>query len=234
MTIKTSIDKIIINDEEYEIQIERKKVRSLRLMIYPTLKLKLVVPKQVTDLYIHQHINSKRNWIEKHIMKFKIQQNNKEIEQNNIFRFLGNKYLQKIVLSDKNTANFENNEFVIFTSNKSDLQIQDKLTQEFLLNQVPSILNPIIDKYLKLLQPLNLTLNQVVFRTMKSRWGSCTKLKKKITLNTNLLHEPVEFIEYVVLHELCHLKYPNHRPQFYHFLEQFMPDWKERKKLIKQ
>ncbi|MFQ6968423.1 MAG: M48 family metallopeptidase [Subdoligranulum sp.] len=50
-----------------------------------------------------------------------------------------------------------------------------------------------------------------------------------ITLNKQLLEAPRNCIEYVVVHELCHLVHPNHSKQFYTFLTMFMPDWKERK-----
>lgn len=53
--------------------------------------------------------------------------------------------------------------------------------------------------------------------------------KQIITLNKQLLEAPRDCIEYVVVHELCHLVHPNHSKQFYAFLTMFMPDWKERK-----
>ena len=64
---------------------------------------------------------------------------------------------------------------------------------------------------------------------METRWGSCLVKKKIITLNKRLLEVPRNCIEYVVMHELCHLIYPNHSKQFYSFLTMLMPDWKERK-----
>lgn len=60
-------------------------------------------------------------------------------------------------------------------------------------------------------------------------WGSCLPKKLIITLNKQLLEAPRNCIEYVVVHELCHLVHPNHSKQFYTFLTMFMPDWKERK-----
>ena len=53
-----------------------------------------------------------------------------------------------------------------------------------------------------------------------------------VTLNKRLLAAPRGAVEYVVLHELCHLIYPDHSKQFYDFLAAMMPDWKERKQLL--
>jgi len=50
-----------------------------------------------------------------------------------------------------------------------------------------------------------------------------------MTLNRELIRAPCECIDYVVTHELCHLKYKNHSPEFYRLLEQTMPDWETRK-----
>ena len=67
---------------------------------------------------------------------------------------------------------------------------------------------------------------------MKSRWGSCIPSRNKVIFNLNLIKTPMCCIEYVVLHELSHLKYQNHSKNFYNFISIFMPDWKERKKIL--
>lgn len=68
-------------------------------------------------------------------------------------------------------------------------------------------------------------------RDMKTRWGSLSK-GGILTLNTKLIAAPKECIEYVVVHELCHLKYPNHDKKFYRLLETRMPDWEKRKQKL--
>ncbi|MEG1630218.1 MAG: M48 family metallopeptidase, partial [Erysipelotrichaceae bacterium] len=65
-------------------------------------------------------------------------------------------------------------------------------------------------------------------RTMSSRWGSCIPDKQQITLNRRLIHYPIEFIEYVVLHELVHFVQPNHSKTFYAIVENHMSDYKKR------
>ena len=65
-------------------------------------------------------------------------------------------------------------------------------------------------------------------RKMKTLWGSFSS-KGGITLNLELIKAPRECIEYVVIHELCHLFHLNHGPKFYSLLEQFIPDWIKRK-----
>ena len=66
-------------------------------------------------------------------------------------------------------------------------------------------------------------------RAMKTRWGSCLSRKGVITLNSQLLEMPRSCVEYVAVHELCHLIHPNHSARFYALLTEIMPDWKTRR-----
>jgi predicted metal-dependent hydrolase len=68
----------------------------------------------------------------------------------------------------------------------------------------------------------------VSFRKMSKRWGSCAK-SGTIILNTELVKAPVHCIDYVIAHELCHLRYKNHSPAFWRLMSRLMPDWEKRK-----
>ena len=78
------------------------------------------------------------------------------------------------------------------------------------------------------LRELRLQVPPLKVRRMKSRWGSCSS-KGVITLNLELVRMPLDCIDYVVIHELCHLVEFHHGAAFYALQERFMPDWKERK-----
>ncbi len=69
----------------------------------------------------------------------------------------------------------------------------------------------------------------IVYRNMKSKWGSCQPATGRICINTRLALYPPECLEYVVVHELCHLKEANHGPAFHQLLDTYMPDWKRRR-----
>ena len=69
-------------------------------------------------------------------------------------------------------------------------------------------------------------------KKMKTLWGSCTPSKNKITLNEYLLKADLRCIQYVVLHELTHLKYPNHGKGFYRYMENYMPNYRKAEKLL--
>lgn len=69
-------------------------------------------------------------------------------------------------------------------------------------------------------------------RSMKTRWGSCTVDTGRIRINTRLFFYPEECLEYVVVHELCHLIEPGHNRRFYACVERCLPDWRLRRKQL--
>lgn len=70
---------------------------------------------------------------------------------------------------------------------------------------------------------------KLAYRNMTSRWGSCQPATGRICINTRLALYPPECLEYVVVHELCHLLERSHGPRFHRLMDAFMPDWKQRR-----
>ena len=68
---------------------------------------------------------------------------------------------------------------------------------------------------------------------MAKRWGSCSRAGR-ILLNPELVTAPKDCIDYVIVHELCHLKEHNHSPAYYRLLDRVMPSWQERKRRLDQ
>ena len=66
----------------------------------------------------------------------------------------------------------------------------------------------------------------MIIRKMKSRWGSCNRSKKKITINYELVKVPKDCLEYVILHELLHLKERTHNSAFISYMDLYMKDWR--------
>lgn len=82
-----------------------------------------------------------------------------------------------------------------------------------------------IQRRLPLLRALKFTLR---VRRLKHRWGSCS-VNNTVTLNSELIRVPSACIDYVIVHELCHVMVPSHSPRFYRLLRSCMSDWEDRR-----
>lgn len=73
----------------------------------------------------------------------------------------------------------------------------------------------------------------VIIRQLQNRWGSMTGAKR-LVLNTRLIHAPVSCIDYVIIHELCHIQHPDHSAKFWKLLATILPDWQKRKNQLEK
>ena len=102
--------------------------------------------------------------------------------------------------------------------------------EELYKQKTPQIVLPFLYRYSKL---MNLHPSKVSFRFNKSRWGSCS-VKNSLIFNYYLAKLPEDIIEYVVVHELAHIKHKNHQKEFWDLVSKFIPDYKERIKRLRK
>ena len=112
---------------------------------------------------------------------------------------------------------------------RSTIEKRKKTLDEFYRNQMKIAIPPVLDKCTKI---VGRTPASVTVRKMKN-WGNCKK-DGRITLNLNLAKKDEEFLEYVMIHELCHLIEFNHGKNFKKLMDKFCPNWKKIKKIGKQ
>lgn len=67
---------------------------------------------------------------------------------------------------------------------------------------------------------------------MKTKWGSCNPIARTLRLNTELAKKPLPCLEYIVVHEMCHLLEPTHGPRFLALMDRFLPDWRDTRALL--
>ncbi|MCK9161419.1 MAG: M48 family metallopeptidase [Arcobacter butzleri] len=209
-----------------KINIVKKEIKNSYIRIYPTLEVRVSVPKNVSKHYIDTLIKSKQSWIEHKIKQLKTKQEEGVLAENEVL-FLGKKYKIKSIISKEDKVEFDK-EYLVLYVKKDTKEYQKRLIESFLSSSAKSLLGEIVKNYSILVQK---NINYVRIKKMSSRWGSCNYLKAGINLNSELIKKPLAFIEYVVLHELAHLTHPNHSKEFYAYIEQYMFDWKQRCKL---
>lgn len=126
------------------------------------------------------------------------------------------------IIKNKNNEllKLEDDKFIAYTHRKK----VKHLYEEWLFVTAFKIFEPIIKKYSNLLKVIP---NKVLIKKLKSRWGSAT-YKNTINLNVNLIKAPYDVIEYVILHEICHLIERNHSHSFWKLVSKYMADYKNK------
>jgi len=96
-----------------------------------------------------------------------------------------------------------------------------------------NLLSKRLAQYLPAFKKMGTIIPEVRYRRMRKRWGSCSG-NGGIILNTELVQAPIHCIDYVIIHELCHLLQPHHDGKFYHILKRVLPDWEKRKERLEK
>lgn len=89
---------------------------------------------------------------------------------------------------------------------------------------------PLIEKWAPI---IGVAPGKLAYRNMVSRWGSCNVKTGRICINVQLAAQPPECLEYVVVHELCHLREANHGPRFHALLDAYLPNWRAAERKLK-
>jgi predicted metal-dependent hydrolase len=222
--------------QNIEFRIVYSRRRTLGISILPDASVIVRAPNRTPLKTISRIIQEKSAWIIKHrdgyMQKEKKKLNSSLITgEKQLFR--GKECVLYIFQSKKPVVRFNENTIEIGLEKVDDQQaIRRLLYSGYKLEAsviYPEMLNKVLKTYEKhMFKPIGL-----IIRTMKSRWGSCSK-KGFITLSTELIKLPDIYIEYVIIHELCHLKHHNHGKEYYNLLSELFPDWKKVRKDLRE
>ena len=126
----------------------------------------------------------------------------------------------------ENKFEFVNEEFLVSLSIKSKASKRTikSLYEDWLMQKARPIFQEKAKHYAS---QLGVEPNKIIIKNIKSRWGSVTK-GSTINLNVNLLKASENIIDYIVLHELCHLKIEEHSHRFWDLIHRFMPDYQDK------
>lgn len=215
---------MVINN--VEIAVQQKNIKNIHLSVYPPLgTVKISAPFGTSDNYIKNFVLSKWTWItEKRtgILETYKAVKEKEYVSGECHLLLGTEYRLFVGVNpnEMQSAIIDGDYIKVSVTNKENVQ---PVLNDFYKNQLKERVERFVSKW----EPkLKVHCEEIKYRTMKSRWGSCIPAKKSITFNINLAQKDIECVEYVVVHELIHLLEPTHSTEFYKKLENCIPNWK--------
>ena len=217
------------------VEVVRSKRRTAALHIVGN-ELQVRVPNQVKDSSIIEILQQKKSWINKKVIQLKEVHipKPKEFVNGESFLFLGQNYRLKI--QEGYQVGVELSEgYLVTTVRASDTGKQrkekiQKYLEYWYRSRARERLIEKVDRYSKL---IGVSSKGLRLGSFKSKWGSCDS-RSKLAFNWNLIKAPHAVIDYVVIHELCHIIQPNHSILFWQEVEKYDPAYKEHRAWLKQ
>ena len=217
---------IQFGSREITFQIIYSERKTLGITVSPDQKVVVKAPLNASLDNIKEKVLKKAPWIIKQqnlFISFHPISPEKQFIGGESHLYLGRQYRLKIILQKKESVRLKGQFIEVAIKSKSRVK---NLVNEWYMYQARrkliEIAMPLIEKFGK----YNVTLDSILLRKMPTRWGSCTP-KGKILLNPELIRAPKGCIEYVIIHELCHLVHHNHSQKFIDLQTKEMPDWEK-------
>lgn len=216
-----------------KIDVQKKNIKNLHLVVAPPDGyVRVSAPMHLSDESIKMFVRTKISWIKMQKEKFANQprQSQREYVSGETLYVLGQQYFLRVEYSYKgNSLVLAGNEAILTVRKESTSKQREAFVNEW----YRSLLKEKIEFYLPKWEHITgLYSDSWQTKYMTTRWGTCNTKTRKIWLNLQLAKKPLECLEYVILHELSHLKVRNHGKDFVAIMDKYMPYWREIKKKL--
>lgn len=229
-----SISKHYISVNNLDVEVVRKPIKNLHLAVYPPNgRIRIAVPQHFDDDSVRLTIIKKISWIKKHQEKYRNQprQSARAMVSGESHYFMGRRYLLEV---NERTGAHEVEikgikKLALYVNPGTTMQNRSLALNEWYREQLKSRLPKLIEKYEKL---MGVKVKDWGIKRMRTRWGTCNIRAKRIWINLELAKKPIECLEYIVVHEMCHLLERLHNDKFKAYLDKYYPKWRMQKKLL--
>lgn len=204
--------------------------RTLAIEVHPDLSIRVIAPRETSLDEIGERVLKKGSWIVRQFLffeQFLPRTPQRLYVSGETHYYLGRQYILKVRQIDgAPTVKLKSGELLVFLPDAKSPQAVKNLLNKWYYTQATRRFKRTISECLIKFQGFNIEPPALVVKRMSKRWGSCTP-QGKIILNPEIIKAPARCIEYVVLHELCHLVHPNHSKEFFELQSSMMPDWEK-------
>ncbi|MFN2216487.1 MAG: M48 family metallopeptidase [Anaerolineales bacterium] len=209
-----------------DIEVIRSKRKTIAIIIQKDGTVQIRAPKYAAKIQIQQFFQSKLGWLQSHQSKILNQQTPVyKYEQGEQFLFLGTKYPLELSNRYKKPLVLNGN----FQLNNRKEQDPEKIFTDWYRKKAREIFSERAEKFSKL---HSYNYGKIRISSARTRWGSCSS-KGTLSFTWRLVMAPMEIIDYVIIHELVHLKIKNHSSTFWNKVQELEPDYKRKRKWLK-
>lgn len=213
----------------YEILVERKNTRRLRMTILPPRgQIRVTASPRTSQESIRRFVSDHLDWIEKNTARFRenSQRPPHTYTSGEMFRLFGQPLTLQIQPGPGYHARQQGSRLVLTVPENASPESRRRVIEDWYADRLKEALPPLVQRWEKV---LGVHASGWRIRSMTSRWGSCSRATGFITLNLRLAAMPKEFLEYVVVHELCHFHVAGHNKEFWGYVARCLPDWQDRR-----
>lgn len=210
--------------------------KRLTIDVYPDQRVSIKAPKGKQLDEIKKRVENRAKWIQSQIRyfeRFQPLQPPRSFVPGETHYYLGRQYRLKVINHSKKDVKLLGKFLTVYTPDRENQKVIKNQVETWYKEHAKPIIYKHVDQCYEKVKRFDIEYPQIQIRLMKKRWGSFSN-DKKIILNSELIKTPLYCIDYVITHELCHLKIPNHSREFYLLLSQCMPDWEQRKERIEK
>lgn len=205
--------------------------KTMEIAVHPDARVVVKAPKGTLFEAIRIRVAKRARWIRKQIdyfRKFDPHTPSRRYVGGETHLFLGRQYRLKIKKQNDDEVKLRGEYFYVLTPDPDNTQKVKDLLDEWYKEHALTVFSRRLEECHIRAKKLNVPFPNIRLRRMAKRWGSCSKAGD-ILLNTALVKASVYCIDYVIMHELCHLKVHTHDNGYYRLLSKYMPDWEIRK-----
>jgi predicted metal-dependent hydrolase len=217
-----------------EVDIVRKSIKNLHLSVYPpTGRIRVAVPEYVNDEAVKLAVITRLGWIKRQRKRLlgQTRQTPREYISGESHYYIGRRYRLDVV-AGKPHVKLKNKSIIQLSVNANSTPKQRELIMNrWKRQQLASILSELLQKW----EPLiGVTVDDWRIKVMYTKWGTCNTEAGRIWFNLDLIRMPSQFIEYVVVHEMAHLRERNHGAGFQGLMDSVLPQWRELKGILSE
>jgi len=217
------------------VTITRKRVKRLNVRVCaPAGEVRVSAPLCMPEADIHAFLHQRRDWIKRAQQRQRQRHIESQVAMSNgeQHRYLGHSYpLCLHITVSRPALCLQTDTLHMHVTESMDRSQRLQLLQHWYRQQLRAMLPGLLDRW----QPVvGAEAAECRIKRMKTRWGSCNPRARRIWLSLELIKQPQACIDYVMVHELVHLHEASHNHRFRALMDQCMPDWRERRRLLNQ
>jgi predicted metal-dependent hydrolase len=205
--------------------------KTLEISVHPDNSVVVKAPLGTPDEEVRKRVGIRARWIKRqqdHFRQFEPRTPHRQYVGGETHLYLGKRYRLKILEGQGHEVKLVRGFFLVTVIGDITSERIKAILKGWYIQKARTKFTEAFEQQWSYFQKIISTKPRIQIRVMRKRWGNLAN-KGLLTLNTDLIRAPRECIDYVITHELCHLKYPDHNAGFYKMLEKVMPDWEKRK-----